>query len=90
MIVIINKIEYINNQLLYTPIGYTEDQSIVDSINQEYDLTLGDWIDTNISSLSNGYSADILNNNIAYIARTYITNDSISELPLITNLNQLT
>lgn len=90
MIVIINKIEYINNQLEYTPIGYTEDQSIIDAINNEYDITLGDWINDNIIQLSNGYNAPILNNNIAYVARTYISDSSDIGLPVITNLNQLT
>jgi hypothetical protein len=50
---IISKIEYINNQVEYTSIGYTTDTSLVDYIYNNYELIYDSWIDQNRSDLEN-------------------------------------
>ena len=53
MYTIINKMEY-TDQILYTPIGYTTDQTIIDQINLEYENTFHAWINENKIDLENG------------------------------------
>lgn len=51
---IVNKITCVNNDLVYTPIGYTTNEEERNSINTNYDNTLGSWIENNKSNLENG------------------------------------
>jgi hypothetical protein len=72
---IISKIEYIDGEVRYTPIGYTLDMNDVNIINNQYDNTLGLWVEENKTELENGTKSigeffSIVS--IVYVAR-YIT-----------------
>lgn len=85
---IINKTEIIQGVLIYTPFGYTNDNSIIDTINSDYDLTLGQWIEDNKTALNNAtITLSDYEGGSRYVARTTATN--IEGLTEITNLNQL-
>lgn len=85
---IIDKTEIIQGVLIYTTFGYTSDNSIIDTINSDYDLTLGKWIVDNKTDLINGtITLSDYEGVIGYVARTTVTN--IDGLTEITNLNQL-
>lgn len=85
---IIDKTEITQGVLIYTPIGYTIDTSIIDTINSEYDLTLGQWIDDNKTALINGTMTlfDYAGGSV-YITKK--TTNNVKGLTKITNLNQL-
>ena len=52
MITIISKIELEgSDNLKYTEVGYTTDQSIVNQINEDYDATLGKFLGENRTQL---------------------------------------
>ncbi len=42
------------NEIVYTPIGYTTDQSIIDNINTRYENIFHSWIDENKTDLQHG------------------------------------
>lgn len=50
----VEKIEYINNQVTYTKEKETEDKSEVSSIQENYNQTLGLWLEENKTDLQNG------------------------------------
>jgi len=50
---IINKIEYINNQIVYTENGYTTDMNECQLINETYYSDFKNWIDENKLDLEN-------------------------------------
>lgn len=86
---IINRVDYSNNELVYTPVGYTNDHGICIELNCDYDQNLGAWINQNIGSLTMGYQLEPYNGGINYICRTEVIGPDIQNLPLITNKNQL-
>lgn len=90
MYTIINKIESIDSNLTYTPVGYTVDQDIVDTINNEYDSTLKNWIEINKADLENDILSISEFFNLTpkvHIARTSVS--LIDDLIEITDLNDL-
>jgi len=50
---IINKIEYVNNQVIYTSFGYTTDMNECEQINNTYYLPFLNWIENNKTDLEN-------------------------------------
>lgn len=88
---IINKIQYMNNQMVYTPIGYTLTQSDADIINNKYQ-SFDDWVVNHISELDNGtisISEYFDANPIIY--NSYLVTDDIDAMDLseIININEL-
>tara|TARA_R110000744_G_scaffold23126_2_gene58773 strand:- start:650 stop:934 length:285 start_codon:yes stop_codon:yes gene_type:complete len=88
MYTIVNKIEYdIVSGVVYTPLYYiSEDNTsgLVESINTDYDNSLGVWIEDNITDLESGVK-DIeeffITEPIVYVARTNsTTTQSLTEL----------
>lgn len=88
MYTIVNKIEYdIVSGVVYTPLYYiSEDNTsgLVESINTDYDNSLGVWIEDNITDLESGVK-DIeeffITEPIVYVARTISsTTQSLTEL----------
>lgn len=88
MYTIVNKIEYdIVSGVVYTPLYYiSEDNTsgLVESINTDYDNSLGVWIEDNITDLESGVK-DIeeffITESIVYVARTISsTTQSLTEL----------
>ena len=92
MYVIINKVEFVDNNLLYTPVGYTLDYSIIIDINNNYESTLGQWLNQNAGSLTVGsVQLSDYGNHTTHIAKTYLvgSHQMLDTLTNITNLNQL-
>ena len=90
MATIIDKIEYINGGVVYTPVGYSVDEVLCDTINSDYDSTLGNWVETNKTDLESGVKSiseffDSIP--VVHIAKTG-TNYDVS-LPEITDINEL-
>ena len=50
---IVNKIEYVNNQVTYTPFGYTTDMNECEQINSTYYSPFLNWIENNKTDLEN-------------------------------------
>lgn len=88
---IINKIEYIDGNVVYTPVGYTTDMvGVCDPINADYDSTLGAWVESNKTELEAGtkFISEFFDTTpIVHIAKTGV-NYSVS-LSEITDVNQL-
>jgi hypothetical protein len=88
---IINKIQYINNQMVYTPIGYTLNQSDADIINNKYQ-SFDDWVDNHISELNNGTISiyEYFDAN-PIIYNSHLVTDNIDNMGLteIININEL-
>jgi hypothetical protein len=54
VITIITKIEHEpSNTVKFTEVGYTEDPELIDSINKNYDETLGSFLAENRTKLEN-------------------------------------
>ena len=90
MATIISKIEYINGGIVYTPVGYSVDEVLCDTINSDYDSTLGNWVETNKTDLESGVksiSEFFDSTAFVYIAKTG-TNYDVS-LPEIKDINEL-
>lgn len=51
---IIYKVEFVDGEVAHTPVGYTTNEEDCHTLNSNYDSTLGDWIQSNISDLENG------------------------------------
>ena len=51
---IISKVHIVDGVVVYTPVGYTINHSDCDIINNNYDSTLGVWVDNNKVELENG------------------------------------
>jgi hypothetical protein len=51
---IINKVHVINGGVVHTPIGFTLNINDVDTLNNNFDNTLGVWINANKSDLEQG------------------------------------
>ena len=90
MTTIISKIEYINGGVVYTPVGYSVDEVLCDTINADYDSSLGNWVETNKADLENNLksiSEFFDSTPFVHIAKTG-TNYDVS-LPEITDINEL-
>lgn len=89
---IVNKIEYINNEVTFTPIGYVTSEIDINTINTNYENNLGDWIKNNINELNNGNKTieEYFNSNpICYSAYQQTTNVDGMNLSLINDINNL-
>lgn len=89
---IISKIELEGEALKYSDVYYTTDSSIVDDVNEQYDITLGVFLGENRTKLENGeilISTFFESTPFVYEARTQV--DTISGLGLtkITDINDL-
>mgnify|MGYP003645216141 FL=1 len=89
---IISKIELEGEALKYNDVYYTTDSTIVDDVNEQYDITLGVFLGENRTKLENGeilISTFFESTPFVYEARTQV--DTISGLGLtkITDINDL-
>ena len=93
MITIISKIELEGtDSLKYTDVGYTEDISIINQINEDYDSTLGKFLGENRTKLTLGeVSISTFFSGVSYVneARTEVETVEGLNLSEITNINQL-
>lgn len=91
MYCIVNRVEYIDGSVVYTPIGHIiNNEDLCNQINSDYDSTLGAWVETNKSDLESGslnISIFFDSTPIVYIARTISNNDH--GLPEITQISDL-
>ena len=88
---LIDKIELIDNVMTYTEVAQTNDAVLIEEINLNYDSTLGQWIETNITGLEEGtiLLEEFFNvTPLAYVARTTISYGH-SDLPLVTSMGEL-
>lgn len=86
MYTIISKIEY-SGGVIYTPIGYTTDSTFINTINTDYQSSLGNWIETNKAALESGAvntSEFFVDTPIVHSAMT--TSSSVEGLTEITEL----
>tara|TARA_R110000796_G_scaffold192641_5_gene309321 strand:+ start:122 stop:400 length:279 start_codon:yes stop_codon:yes gene_type:complete len=87
---IVNKIEFIDSEVVFTPIGYLINQDDCVDINVKHDSTLGAWIESNRPELETGVvlvSTFFDTTPIVYIARTTATN--VYGLIEITNISEM-
>ena len=54
MTCLIEKIEFVGGKVVYTAIGYSNNDTHCDTLNSNYDAGLGAWIETNKTDLENG------------------------------------
>ena len=93
MITIISKIELEGtNNLNYTDVGYTTDVSLINEINEAYDVSLGVFLGENRTKLEIGeVSISTFFSSVSYVNEARTEVDTIEGLGLteITNTNQL-
>ena len=93
MITIISKIELEgSNDLKYTDIGHTQDVSIINQINEDYDSSLGKFIGENKTKLELGIvSISTFFAIYAFVneARTQVEDTENLGLVEVTDINQL-
>ena len=93
MITIITKIELEGtDNLNYTDVGYTTDISIINEINEAYDVSLGVFLGENRTKLEIGeVSISTFFSGVSYVNEARTEVESVEGLSLIeiTNVNQL-
>ena len=93
MITIISKIELEGtDNLNYSDVGYTTDDSIINEINEQYDATLGAFLGENRTKLEIGeISISTFFSNTSYVneARTEVENIEGLGLLEVNNINEL-
>tara|TARA_B110000444_G_C18498691_1_gene436914 strand:- start:1 stop:282 length:282 start_codon:yes stop_codon:yes gene_type:complete len=93
MITIISKIELEGtNNFKYVDVGHTEDQSIINQINEDYDSSLGLFLGKNKTKIQLGtVSVSSFFDDIPFVneARTQVETVEGLNLIEITNVNQL-
>ena len=93
MVTIISKIELDGtDNLKYTDVGYTDDQAIINQINEDYDATLGKFLGENRTKLEIGeVSVSTFFQSTSYVNEARATVEDVSDLGLteITNINEL-
>jgi hypothetical protein len=93
VITIISKIELEGtDNLKYTDVGYTDDQTIINQINEDYDATLGKFLGENRTKLEIGeVSVSTFFASTSYVNEARATIEDASDLGLIqiTDINQL-
>ena len=92
MYIIVNKIEFINSEVKYTPIGYVTLKSDANTINTNYANGLGSWINSNLIELTNNTNSIeeyFILNPISYSANQETTNIDGMVLSLIEDINNL-
>lgn len=92
--VIVSKVEYLLDKVVYTPTYKIEEStsaSLIDSINDIYNIGLGQWVISNISNLELGVVSIedwfTLNGANSWVANTEVNYDPL--LPSIQNINEL-
>tara|TARA_R110001592_G_scaffold361150_1_gene671119 strand:- start:946 stop:1224 length:279 start_codon:yes stop_codon:yes gene_type:complete len=90
---IISKIELDGtNNLKYTDIGYTTDNSIINQINKDYDVSFGKFLAENRTKLAIGevsVSTFFVTTESVNEARTEVDTVEGLNIPEITNINEL-
>lgn len=93
MITIIRKVELgENNETITTDVGYTTDKSLIDSINIDYDSSLGKFFGENLTKLDNNVVSisDFFDvTGFVHRATTQVSSLEGLDLSEITNVNQL-
>jgi len=93
MITIIRKVELgENNETITTDVGYTTNKSLIDSINIDYDSSLGKFFGENLTKLDNNVVSisDFFDvTSFVYRATTQVSSLEGLDLSEITNVNQL-
>ena len=93
MVTIISKIELEGtDNLKYTDVGYTSEESVINQINEDYDATLGKFLGENRTKLEIGQvSISTFFTDIAYVNEARATVEDASDLGIaeITNINEL-
>ena len=93
MITIISKIELEGtDNLNYTDVGYTTDVSLINEINEAYDVSLGVFLGENRTKLEIGeVSISTFFSGVSYVNEARTEVESVEGLSLIeiTNVNQL-
>jgi hypothetical protein len=92
MYIIVNRIELINNEVKFTPVGYITSENDANTINTNYENSLGIWLKNNVTELTNGtksISEYFALNPIVYSAYQETTNISGMGLSLINNINNI-
>ena len=93
MITIISKIELEGaDNLKYTDVGYTTEVSLINEINEAYDVSLGAFLGENRTKLELGeVLISTFFSGVSYVNEARIEVDSVEGLSLIeiTNINQL-
>lgn len=93
MITIISKIELEGtDNLKYTDVGYTTEVSLINEINEAYDVSLGAFLGENRTKLELGeVLISTFFSGFSYVNEARIEVDSVEGLSLIeiTNINQL-
>ncbi len=93
MITIITKIELEGtDNLNYTDVGYTTDVSLINEINEAYDVSLGVFLGENRTKLEIGeVSISTFFSGVSYVNEARTEVESVEGLSLIeiTNVNQL-
>lgn len=93
MITIISKIELEGtDNLNYTDVGYTTDVSLINEINEAYDVSLGVFLGENRTKLEIGeVSISTFFSDVSYVNEARTEVESLEGLSLIeiTNVNQL-
>ena len=87
---VIDKVELIDNVMTYTEFAQTNDQSLIEEINLNYDSTLGAWIETNIVGLEAETTLpkeffDVTP--LVYTATTTLTQGN--DLPVVNSMGEL-
>ena len=93
MITIISKIELEGtDNLKYTDVGYTTEVSLINQINEAYDVSLGVFLGENRTKLEIGeVSISTFFSGVSYVNEARTEVESVEGLSLIeiTNINQL-
>jgi len=93
VITIISKIELEGtDNLKYTDVGYTTEVSLINQINEAYDVSLGAFLGENRTKLELGeVLISTFFSGVSYVNEARIEVDSVEGLSLIeiTNINQL-
>jgi len=93
MVTIISKIELEGtDNLKYTDVGYTDDQAIINQINEDYDATLGKFLGENRTKLEIGeVSISTFFQTTSYVNEARAEVEDATDLGLIeiTNINEL-
>tara|TARA_R100000995_G_scaffold66643_2_gene35410 strand:- start:6993 stop:7271 length:279 start_codon:yes stop_codon:yes gene_type:complete len=89
---IIRKIELEGEGLKHTDVGYTTSSSIVDSINEQYDITLGGFLAERRTKIQKGeVSINVFFTTTPFVYEARVEVDTINGLGLskITDINDL-
>ena len=93
MVTIISKIELEGtDNLNYSDVGYTSDQTIINQINEDYDATLGKFLGENRTKLELGeVSISTFFASTSYVNEARAQVEDATDLGLIeiTNINEL-